>query len=85
MRRRRLDEDTGRRRKVKGTVWGRLLIFALGLALGYAFAVQGGPRLVERAMGNAPELPALNVNQPLVTLGVIVVVVVVILVISRRR
>ncbi len=70
---------------MKGTVWGPLAIFGIGLALGYAFAVQGGPRLVERALGKAPQLPAVNVNQPVVTLAVMAVVVVVIIVVSRRK
>lgn len=70
---------------MKGTVWWPLAIFGVGLGLGYAFAVQGGPRLVERAMGKAPQLPTVNMDQPVVTLAVIAVVVVVIIVVSRRK
>lgn len=67
---------------MKNSVWTQLLILALGLVLGYSFAVQGGSSLISKAMLKAPQL---NVNQPTVTLGLIAVVVVAIFILARRR
>jgi len=67
---------------MKGNAWYSLLIFGLGLVLGYFFAQQGGASLFR---GLAGRLPDLNVSQPAVTLALIVVVTITIIITARRK
>jgi len=72
---------------LRSGAWFTLFIFATGVALGYAFAVQGGGRYLSRLVGTVGKVPTphLQLSQPAVTLGLMVLVAVGILWAARRR
>jgi amino acid permease len=67
---------------MRGGLARDLLIFAIGLVLGYFFAVYGGAKLVQSIAGSVPEI---NLSRPAIVLILIAVVVVALIFMSRGR
>jgi amino acid permease len=67
---------------MRGGLARDLLIFVIGLVLGYFFAVYGGAKLVQSIAGS---MPAVNLSRPAVVLILIGVVVITLIFTSRQR
>jgi len=67
---------------MRGGLAKDLLVFAIGLVLGYSFATYGGGKLVQSIVGSVPEF---NLSRPVVLLILIGVVVVTLIFTSRGR
>lgn len=67
---------------MRGGLAKDLLILAIGLVLGYFFAVYGGAKLVQNI---AHSVPPVNLSRPAIVLILIVVVVVALVFMSRGR
>ncbi|HUT75912.1 MAG TPA: hypothetical protein VM221_13885 [Armatimonadota bacterium] len=67
---------------MRGGLAKDLLVFALGLVLGYFFAVYGGAKLVQSIAGRVPEV---NLSRPAVVLILIAAVVLTLIFTSRGR
>jgi uncharacterized membrane protein YphA (DoxX/SURF4 family) len=66
---------------MRGTLARDLLVFCLGLMLGYSFAAYGGGKLLHGLAGRVPEV---NLSHPVVVLLLIALVVVTLVFTSRR-
>jgi len=67
---------------MRGGLARDLLIFGIGLVLGYFFAVYGGAKLVQTIAGSVPPV---NLSRPAIVLILIAVVVVTLIFTSRAR
>ncbi len=67
---------------MRGSLARDLLVFALGLVLGYSFAVYGGSKLLHSV---APRVPDVSLSHPAIVLILIGVVVVTLIFTSRAR
>lgn len=67
---------------MRGTLARDLIILALGLVLGYFFAMNGGGKLMSGIVGHVPQI---NLSRPAVVLLLIGVVVLTLIFTSRGR
>jgi uncharacterized membrane protein YphA (DoxX/SURF4 family) len=67
---------------MRGGLARDLLVFVIGLVLGYSFAMYGGGKLVQSIVGSVPDV---NLSRPAVVLILIGVVVVTLIFTSRGR
>jgi len=67
---------------MRGGLAKDLLILAIGLVLGYFFAVYGGTKLIQNIAGS---VPVVNLSRPAIVLILIVVVIVALIFMSRSR